>query len=273
MTDQTDIPRDRWGRPLIKDPADGRPVPYTRPSTLAKAPDDTGGLVNWAAEMTLKGLVARPDLYHLASTAEADTKAIARQARDAAGSDRAANMGTVLHDLTERYDNGTLTLEDTPDDLVPYLAAYASATAHLKALDSEVFVVCDELETAGSLDRLFRLPDGKVVVADVKTGKWASTYGQGAVAIQTAVYAHGERYDPDTGARSSLHPDLDLTRTLLIHLPLRREDDDPIVCDIYVLDADLGWRGARMAKHIMAWRKRRDLAAVLPGPVQTAALG
>jgi hypothetical protein len=272
MTDQTDIPRDRWGRPLIKDSLSGQPSPYTRPSTLAKAPDDTGGLVNWAAEMTLKGLVARPDLYHLASTSEADIKAIARSARDAAGSDTAANMGTVLHDLTEKFDNGDITLAQVPDDLRPYIEAYAAATAHLTPLDSEVFVVNDELECAGSLDRLYRLPDGSVVVGDVKTGKWAASYGQGAVTIQCAVYSHAKRYDPETGERSPLHADLDPSRNLLIHLPLRRNPDDEIKCDLYVLDGDLGFKGARMAKHIMGWRKRRDLAKALPAPTGAQAI-
>src|SRR5689334_3084695 len=61
MTD-IDIPRDRWGRPLIIPPEGGQPVPYTRVSTMAKALDDQSGLMLWKQRKTAVGLLRRPDL-------------------------------------------------------------------------------------------------------------------------------------------------------------------------------------------------------------------
>jgi hypothetical protein len=43
----TEIPRDRWGRPLIEPPDGGKPIGYTRVSTLAKALDDKTSLMDW----------------------------------------------------------------------------------------------------------------------------------------------------------------------------------------------------------------------------------
>lgn len=48
------IQRDRWGRPLITPPDGGKPKPYTRASTLAKALDDNQGLIDWS---TCTGIV------------------------------------------------------------------------------------------------------------------------------------------------------------------------------------------------------------------------
>jgi hypothetical protein len=48
----SDIKRDRWGRPLITPPDGGKPVPYTRVSTLAKALDDKTALMRWKQRQT-----------------------------------------------------------------------------------------------------------------------------------------------------------------------------------------------------------------------------
>lgn len=264
-----DIPRDRWGRPTIIDPETGILSPYTRVSTMAKAPDDTGGLVNWASQKTVEGLVSRPDLYRLAQLPGADLKAIAKQAKDASDSDSAANMGTVLHSWTESVDLDASAIDKVPEELRPYIDAYVVATTHLTVEATELFVVNDTLRVAGSLDRLYRLPDGAVVVGDVKTGKWADTYGQGSVAIQTAMYSHGQRYDPATGERTPLHPDIDHSRNLLVHLPLLPPDAPSLArpsCTLHDLDGEAGWYGARMASAITAWRKRRDIASAHLSP-------
>src|SRR5690242_11341562 len=61
-TDPTEVPRDRWGRPLIRPLDGGQPEPYTRVSTLAKALDDLNQLMAWKQRKTAEGLIRRPDL-------------------------------------------------------------------------------------------------------------------------------------------------------------------------------------------------------------------
>ena len=256
------IPRDRWGRPNIIPPGGGKPEAYTRASTAAKATDDLNGLIGWAGRQVLRGLVARPDLFEYARTVgdnDAEIRTISESAKEAAGSKVAASTGTVLHWWTDQLDSGKADLSEVPADFVGMLADYRKAIAGLEVIDSELFVVCDELKFAGSLDRLFRLPDGRVVVGDLKTGKWASSYGAVSVATQTAIYSHGKRYDPVTGERSELHPDLDPDTTLLVHMPL-----DGTGVNLYELDAELGYYGAELARRVINIRKAKPIATYIP---------
>jgi len=266
-TPPIEVPRDYLGRPKVTPPEGGKPKPYTRVSTLAKTLDDQYGLTSWKMRMTAIGVAINPSLLsrvsavvnsHIdpVSTGKADLNELVEKATEAAGITRAADLGTAVHTMTEILDNGG-TLTNVPDDLAPVLDAYRWGTAELEMLGTEVFVVCDELRAAGTLDRLVRLPDGRVVIGDVKTGKDEPKYSNG-VATQIAVYAHGERYDPATGERTPLHPDLDLTTGLLIHLPLLPVDGKQ-VCDLYPLDLEAGWRKAQLACQVRAERKHPKL--------------
>lgn len=256
----TEVPRDRYDRPLIMDPETGLEEAYTRASTMAKATDDQGGLITWMGGQVLKGLVARPDLYEIAKTMTGDKaklKNIVDKAKDAASTDAAANTGTTIHWWCEQLDTGRATIDDIPGPYLALLTEYLKVTAHLEMVACEQFVVNDELKVAGTFDRLIRLPDGAVVVGDIKTGRWSSTYGATSVAMQCSIYAHSKRYDPDTGERTELHPDLDMSRGMLIHMPA---DGDEVT--LFELDGDLGWRGAKVARLVLDWRKMRPIKAM-----------
>jgi hypothetical protein len=255
---EDEIERDRWGRPMLLNPETGRAEAFTRISTLSKAVDDQGGLIHWAAKQAVKGLIARPDLYEVARTKATDDKAmkeITTKARDAAASDAAANEGTTVHWWSEQLDTGRAELSQVPDTYYELLETYLKITSSLEVVEVELFVVNDSVHAAGTLDRLYRLPDGAVVTGDIKTGKWAPSYGAGAVAIQCSAYSGGMRYDPATGARSELHPDLDPSRNLLVHLPITG-DTAPAV---YELDGTMGQFGVKVANAVLAWRKERPV--------------
>lgn len=243
--------RDRYGRPLILQ-QDGTITPYTRASTYAKALDDGAALAGWKQRQACVGLMARPDLQMLAQTTPPDDRAgwarIIDSAMEVAATSAAANVGTSVHLGTELLDTGT-PLAQVPELVRDRVDQYRRLTAHLEALDVETFVVCDELKVAGTFDRLVRLPDGRVVIADIKTSKASSVkYAAGSWAVQTAVYAHGHRYQPDTGERTPLHPDLDQTRSLVVALPA---DGDPA---LIWLNAAWGWEAARLAARVRQYR-------------------
>lgn len=250
----TEIQRDRYGRPLIIPADGGDPTPYTRVSTMAKALDDLNNLMAWKSRKVAEGLVRRPDLLTRIAGAIANgnpdtdwpTKralnAICDEATEAAGATTGRSSGTGLHALTEAIDRG----EEPPfipDADRARLDAYREATAGYEALDAETFVVVDELQVAGSFDRLWRCPDGKVRVGDLKSGKSEKAYPL-ATATQIATYAHGLRYDPATGARAPLHDDLDITTGLLIHMPPSGG------CEVIPLDLERGWAAARTAAYV-----------------------
>lgn len=254
QTTMTEIPRDRWGRPLIVPPDGGEPIAYTRVSSLAKALDDLNNLMAWKQRKTAEGLLRRPDLLTRLSGALANgdpdtdwpTKRalndVCREAMEAASASKGASAGTGFHSLTEAIDRGNEP-PFVPEADKPRLDAYRAATAGIEWLGIETFVVNDAVRAAGTFDRLGRLPDGRVVVADLKSGKSEADYPL-ATTMQIAVYSRGHRYDPETGIRSPLHDDLDLATGLLIHLPPSGG------CALYELNLDLGWEAARLAADV-----------------------
>lgn len=266
------IARDRYGRPLIEPVGGGKPVAYTRVSTLAKALDDKTALTQWKCRQTALGLAARPDLVTKTSALGDDRRAlneVVTEALAAAASDRAANVGTALHAFTERVDAG-----EHPADIVGHtdplyldLTAYQHATAHLEMVAAELFVVCDELKAAGSFDRLANVPDVGLVVADLKTGQHEPDYPHG-VAQQIAIYAHGTLYDSQQGRVASL-ADLGVRTDvgLLIHMPAERG-----ICDLYLIDLEHGWALAQTAVAVRDAYKNKPLTKLSPpAPAPAAA--
>lgn len=239
-----DVKRDRWGRPLIEPPGGGKAEAYTRISTLAKVLDDKTALMRWKQRMTAMGIGLRPDLAQLAGVVGDDNRKldeVVEQAMAAAESNRAANVGTTLHKLTEHVDAGTLPAHLSAE-LIPDLTAYEEAMRGLEIIASEMFVVVDELKAAGTFDRLLRVPDGRIMVADLKTGQHEPRYPH-ATAIQIATYSRGHLYDPERGRLGHL-PGLgvDQDHGLLIHLPAGTG-----TCQLYLLDLNVGWSMAQTA--------------------------
>jgi hypothetical protein len=281
VTDTT-VKRDRWDRPYVTTDggplryAEGRKTPvnavaYTRVSTLAGALDDKGGLLDWSAATAALGVVRDPALYaqiaHLAS-AHADPwnvpeakrvlRPLVERAQQAAGAGEAAGMGTAFHGLTELVDTGNEP-EYVPPQMVPWLDEYRGTMADWEILDTETFVVIDEVQAAGSMDRLLRhRATGRVVAADIKTGRQEPEYPMKCT-IQVATYAHGQRYDQRTGARAPLHPDIDLARGLMIHVPIRAGRPR---CVLYPLDLTAGWELAQLAVRVREARRMPRLEAI-----------
>lgn len=250
-------PRDRWGRPLIEPLDGGKPIAYTRVSTLAKTLDDQSALMLWKQRMTAIGMSKRPDLISMVAAQQDDKKLlndVVKQAMAAAESDRAANVGTALHALCEHLDNDTLPT-NVPAEHLNDLYAYEQAMEGIEVLAAERFVVTDEVQAAGTFDRLVRLPDGRLVVADIKTGQSEPDYPQ-AVAQQVAIYARGWLYSHEKGRIAKLADlGVSLDTGLLIHLPAGQGR-----CDLYTLDLNYGWTLAQIAVHVRAAYKQKPLA-------------
>ena len=252
-------PRDRWGRPLIVPVGGGKAVPYTRISTLSKALSDTTGLANWKIRMTVKGAVLRHDLLALAQAAvhNSDDRRldkIAQEMLDAAGSSSKANIGTALHQFAEAHDRGELPL--VPPEYQQVMEHYRRVTEPLQMLGSEKFVVNDELKAAGSFDRVVRLPDGRIVVADIKTGANEPKYPLPAC-IQIATYAHGTVYDHNMAVpRKGTLADFGVDQSvgLMIHLPA-----DGSGCFLHLLDLEAGWLAAQRATWVRSANKDRSI--------------
>ena len=264
-----EIPRDRYGRPMVTPAGGGKQIAYTRCTTFIDVLEDKYNLQKWMQRMVALGLASRPDLV-LSVNAHRDDKAhldrVCEDAREAAGASNAATDGTSLHALTEIIDRGGNLPDGLPDNIKASLNAYAEATKDLRCVHIEQFCVLDTLKVGGTPDRVVAYK-GKRYIADLKTG--SIEWGALKIAMQLAVYARSWVYDIATGERS--RHDADLTKGLIIHLPVVADPADA-VCTLHWVDLVEGWRAVILARQVRAKRslKFRDLTTPYAGSLEFA---
>lgn len=262
-----DVPRDRWGRPMLPppQPLGAKPIAYTRATTVAKALDDTAGLMLWKQRMTLLGLVARRDLLiAAAATSPEDSKALNRlatEAADAGGATAAATTGTALHAFTERLDRG-MDVGHVPAEHVGDLDAYQQLARDVgwRVRAVEQFTALDPYRVAGTADRVLEI-GGRWYIADLKTG--SSVGFHHAWAIQFAIYAHAIPFDIEHMRRVPWERTPELDRALVIHLPAGKGR-----ASAHWIDIAAGWDAFRLAMQARTWLARKDLLTPYTAPGQ-----
>lgn len=256
-----EVPRDRWGRPLIQ--VGDKKVPYARASSFGDVLDDMSNLAKWKTRMAVKGLALRPDLYLAASATPLENRAalnkLAEQAIEHAGGSSKANIGTALHAITEQIDRGEA-VGPIPQEYADDLEAYRLGIEQFEIAHIERFMVCDELQVAGTPDRLIRevwasmdsseYDIGPQRIGDLKTGGSADYLHKHAV--QLAIYAHSDFYDPSTGEREAV--DVAKDYGYIFHLPAGQGH-----FGLYKLDLEAGWQGALLAADVRKYRKRKGV--------------
>lgn len=204
----------------------------------------------WKMKAVATGLSRRPDLVALAA---ADPYQASQQALDAAK--EGANMGTALHALTERVDDGTLDAGGVPDQVSGHLENYYR-TRELFAWEvvaTERTVYNFALGYAGTFDRILRLSELGTVVADIKTGK--GVYPE--VALQLAALALGEGiWDPETERHEALPEGLRTDLGLVIHLLKTK-------CKVIPVDLTAAVPAWRAITALAGWRDEKPLGAPL----------
>lgn len=259
--------RDRWGRYLVTPPEGGKPVGYSRATTVAKALDDTSALMNWGKRMVALGLVARPDILAMvAATDKDDRKALdahCERAAEAGGATARRDLGTAIHKLVERkIAEPSWEVPDLyADDVAAIIAAVDASGFDIVTEYSEIVVVMDRHQIGGTADLILRRRfDGMLVVADIKTGS-SVKYGALAWAIQLAVYAHadaiytqGPAKDGSEDRRVPMPDNIDRAAGLILHC-----EPGSGRCDVHILDIARGAEALDVAMSVRNWRKERDL--------------
>ena len=266
-----DFTRDRWGRPLIIPADGGKAIAYGRFSSHGSVLEDKFALEKWKIRTSAVGLTKRSDLYaQLAACAPEDTKRldeIMSQALEAGGGSVGANLGTALHEFTQRVDLGGITVDEISEpwrtDVQAYLSALEAHKLNVIRELIEVNLVNDELMLAGTADRFYQHPTLGVICADIKTGKQISKNPL-AYAVQLAAYANSMLYDIETGTRQPVAEDLELRTGFIIHIPANKGR-----CDIYEVDLIEAMAAARLASTVKRWQKRDDLVRNI-GPAKPA---
>lgn len=265
----TEIPRDRYGRPMVMPAKGSKRVSYRRATTFVGALEDTYNLMAWKNRQVAIGMGQRPDLVLAAASAEPDDKKrfneIADKACEHALASASATTGTALHALTERLDRGQK-LGHVPDPYPADLKAYEAATAGLEWLGIEAFRVHDEWKVAGTADRIGR-HHGRLRIYDIKTGSVDFPH---KMAMQLAMYAHSLPYDIATDTRGGAEPGLDMNTGVIIHLPAGQAR-----CDLYEIDIAKGWGACLIAHQVWRWRGEKNLTTLIgdetPPPTPTFA--
>lgn len=252
--------RDRFGRYLIPDPKTGKQTAWTRVTTLAKTLDDNHALEKWKLRTATAGLIARPDLYALAHSQLEHNRDLDRTLQDALEAGQAsarANTGTALHALTEQHDRGQTPL--IPPGLEADLDAYtrtiqaAGISIDQDRIEQILCITGQTEPVAGTVDRVVQMPDGRTLIADLKTGR-SLDYAWGAIAIQLACYAHATHtWDPNT-TKHGRPAKVDQEQALVIHLPAGEAR-----CELHLIDIHAGWNAAQVALTVRAWRRNKNL--------------
>ena len=257
---------------------------YTRTTTFIDALDDKSSIEKWKTRKALQGVLQAIPFGGDAMTNEfynfpekdtdwdsRETKqaldALAERARKAAGTSNRADIGTAIHEVTEAYDNGE-EIGFLPPEFEDDVNAYIDATKGMEMVGVEQFVVNDDMCYAGTADRLIRVkggladslgvPDGAVVIGDLKTGS-SVDYSRGKYGMQLAAYAYGKVYDPYTLKRSPLKYGRNVARKdkgILIHLPAGEG-----ICKVYGVDLTRGWKDVKLALAVRQYRSHHNSKA------------
>lgn len=290
VSGQPEPDRDRWGRYLIMGQG------HTRATSFAKLGSSTFALGEWNERMLIKGLAERPDLIALAHGLDVkrDKQTLNRIADDAqthAGNKVAANIGTAYHSFTERLDAGLMTLEEVPEQYRLRCGEYVAVmreyglTTRPEWIERTTAVRADQVSApvpvAGTLDRILQLPNGELVIGDLKTGSDLS-YSWSEIAVQLAIYAHGVNtfglfdWNTKTWGRvdtrvSENYPPVQVRTdyAIVMHLPA-----DGNGCTLYRVDLVKGWEYAQVSGLVQSRQKDKSVAGVLvPGSLAAPAPG
>lgn len=259
------------GEPLDWGPDPDRPSDkplnaelYDRPSDMCGYLDSKENLSPYHQAQAVLGVVTEQEasLIHqfraLASEfkdpwkqAKDEVKSLLKLARLLGGEEAKSGIGTSIHRYCHLRDIGQ-DAEFPMPGLEDWLDCYQEAMeSRFDVVMDECFVVCDEVRTAGSFDRLLRdKQTGELVVGDIKSGAHDANFALKPT-VQTAIYAHSELYDQETGKREPLG--CSLVTAALIHVPYHAGGNPR--CDIYPLDITYGWELAKIAAQIPAARK------------------
>jgi hypothetical protein len=267
-----DARRDQWGRYLVVPPGGGKPVGYTRATTVAGTLDSGGGLAPWKAAMTAAGIIMRrglraewealmalygSDPWYASQEGKAECKRLVEECAAVGGANDRREMGTALHTITALIDLGhppAHLTEETERDIQAYTEGLASAGVILLP-EVELTVVLDDFGVAGTFDRLAGVPGFALpLIADLKTGAELS-YSWQSIAVQLAIYSRandiyqqGPAEDGSQDVRRPM-PEVDQDWGLVIWL-----NAGTGVLELHLVDLNAGWAAFDRSMWTREWR-------------------
>jgi hypothetical protein len=260
-TDQFVLPqngpmRNGKGQPLIVPEGGGERTAYQRTTEFVAAFKNTYGIERSYQGRIVRGLSECPELMLAASAAvvagdDGALRKIGDEALAHTRPQRAADIGTWLHDITARLDMGQ-NIGQIPADFADDIAAYERTikASGIEFTAIEQFRVHDGFRVAGTADRIGRI-NGALTVFDIKTGSIDFAH---EIAMQLAMYARSRAYDVETDTRLPADLGLNLRWGIIIHLPQGQGR-----CTLHRVDILKGWAACQLAKQAWDWRRTQGL--------------
>lgn len=169
---------------------------YPGVTSILKVVDKSDALMAWAARNTAEAaLKLSGTLPQLLAEVGPEGVVRALTARSAWKRDEAAQLGTDVHELADKFIRGVP--HEIPDFAKKHVAGYAEwwQASGWSLRTSEAMVINPEQRYGGTLDLLARDRDGKTVLADIKTGK--GVYSEAV--LQLTAYGTAPLIQTDTG--------------------------------------------------------------------------
>ena len=267
--DPPELERDQWGRPLILQ-ADGSRKPYTRCSSLAGYVENKKGLHIWDSRHIALGVGLSPAIAAKAASIQPLTgnrkddilsnqtlDECIEEARAISGEHAGRDWGTAVHGFTEPGQEGNPYVPQVMQaDVDSYWAKMREYG--MRNVASEVFVVNDELQVAGSFDDLYYSYAFGLTLGDKKTGRTKLH----SHLIQLATYSRSKVYDVVTGERrplQSLIADERMAKYAInervgfyVHIPKGEG-----ITRFVKLNLELGWWAAQNAARVRDFQQMK----------------
>ena len=270
-----EVARDRYGRYIVPDPTvdtGGAPTAHSRATTVSGSlKGDGGGLTDWKIRNTVTGLLAHPVLLSTIDKSLIGTEnewklrdqitQVAEAAQTASGSADGRLFGDAVHAWTEDIDLGLATLEDVPEVVREHVAVIVAECADqgitLPAEYVERVVWNPTTNAVGTMDRIARLADGSLVIADIKTSS-NITYSWLEMSAQLAQYATAGRMLSRDLTHWEPMPQVRQDIGLILHAPAIPKEGRQVHCDLYIINLAYGAEAMNLAALL---RKAKQLAA------------
>jgi hypothetical protein len=277
--------RDQWGRPKIMLPDNSKEVGYRRASSYGAPLEDASALEAWKLRQVARGVSRLKDLQMAVSRSEMgldssefdeqkaskkELDALCKQAMDAVGSGEKAVIGTGLHHVFEQIDMGK-DPGHLDEQWRPDLKAYQELSRGFRSLSVELFVVQDDHEVAGTLDRAVEtlhdmeapdgsvLPAGTVLIGDIKTAQRMEFAGA-KFSVQCWTYATATPYDPIEKVRTPwAHTPPNQDWAVIFHVASGSGQ-----ARLYWVDLQAAAAAADLVRSVYTWRNRLGKAMVRP---------
>jgi len=183
--------------------------------------------------------------------------ALAQEAHRLGGGYEAADYGTFVHGVSERYMTNKITkkeIGELPEHLKAQLLSLRNTISQITGVDqpldnTERIVLNTKYRVAGQYDMCLTLPDGTSVIADIKTGS-VETYALPGFSTQLHLYASADWvYDRDSGCYEPMEG-VSTDYGYILHMP-RQED----FCTLKKVSLSYGEKAAKIYADVREMEK------------------